>query len=677
MHSYNDNYKKPIDILFSKFICKMEREYDKSIRPILDTFDKIREILRFEKIELPKIVVVGDQSAGKSSVLESITGISLPRGENTVTKCPIVIQIRGIDCKNQESANVRIEGDEVEKAESVPLEELHKKINEKQNQILNKAGTEITDTPLYVNVKKQNAPDLTLYDLPGITYKSDSLTTNIRNIIAKYTTEKQTLVLLVLAANTDLTTSEAISLIRKNEDYKDRTLAIITKIDLVANHEKRLFSKIMNNELDLRYNPIVVRNRTQDELERNEGCESVKQKEKQLIDSCDQLKLLPEDSKGTSQLIIRLVQLQKEKLLNSKIEIRTKIIDKINLLNQQVSELPLPADTPTEKFDRFKECVFNLSHYYDALIKGQYLDIDDEVEVFPNLTKNIREKFEKFFLSFESKKEYFFSPEFNKKVIKVMDDTRGFKLANFADQDSFHQLMKKEISSVASKTQNLIFECSEELKDAIFLIVKKCFKDFPKLLEAVLYEISELLKKKILSTKRVINQLLKSEKQAEWTVNPYYMDIFVKLHSKIKEFKEKRNQNPIDSKSQVQVNDHFIELNDCKIEKKVLMSPDIMNCHSDQEMNVLSIQISCFAYWKVFLKRFTDYCNLIILQKLIYYFRYKMAAHLEKKFSPNQNEESENNQYISEEPAISQKRKEIKRSLENLENALNHLHKLF
>ena len=62
----------------------MDDEYKQTIRPILDVFDKVRRILKDEEIDLPKIVVVGDQSSGKSSVLESITGISLPRGTGTV-----------------------------------------------------------------------------------------------------------------------------------------------------------------------------------------------------------------------------------------------------------------------------------------------------------------------------------------------------------------------------------------------------------------------------------------------------------------------------------------------------------------------------------------------------------------------------------------------------------------
>ena len=46
---------------------------DKEVRPILEKFDEIRGIVQTEEISLPSIVVVGNQSFGKSSVLESIS----------------------------------------------------------------------------------------------------------------------------------------------------------------------------------------------------------------------------------------------------------------------------------------------------------------------------------------------------------------------------------------------------------------------------------------------------------------------------------------------------------------------------------------------------------------------------------------------------------------------------
>ena len=77
------------------------------IRPLLDKVDRCREILHGEAIHMPSIVVVGDQSAGKSSVLESLSGLSLPRGENIVTRCPLVLCLRSLtDSKEQPRAKL-------------------------------------------------------------------------------------------------------------------------------------------------------------------------------------------------------------------------------------------------------------------------------------------------------------------------------------------------------------------------------------------------------------------------------------------------------------------------------------------------------------------------------------------------------------------------------------------
>jgi len=45
-------------------------------------------------IIFPQIVVIGGQSSGKSSVLESFVGKDfLPRGSGTVTRCPLVLNM--------------------------------------------------------------------------------------------------------------------------------------------------------------------------------------------------------------------------------------------------------------------------------------------------------------------------------------------------------------------------------------------------------------------------------------------------------------------------------------------------------------------------------------------------------------------------------------------------------
>ena len=46
------------------------------------------------EIPLPKIVVVGDQSAGKSSLIEAISEITVPRDSGTCTRCVLHINLR-------------------------------------------------------------------------------------------------------------------------------------------------------------------------------------------------------------------------------------------------------------------------------------------------------------------------------------------------------------------------------------------------------------------------------------------------------------------------------------------------------------------------------------------------------------------------------------------------------
>jgi len=53
---------------------------EESIRPYIDLIDTLRSVGIDKDLALPTIAVIGDQSSGKSSVLEAISGVALPRG---------------------------------------------------------------------------------------------------------------------------------------------------------------------------------------------------------------------------------------------------------------------------------------------------------------------------------------------------------------------------------------------------------------------------------------------------------------------------------------------------------------------------------------------------------------------------------------------------------------------
>lgn len=84
--------------------------FNETIRPVLDVIDGLRKLgIDSEGVKLPTIVVVGDQSHGKSSVLESLAGIDLPRGTGVVTRVPLILRLQLAD---KESIVLEHEGKE-------------------------------------------------------------------------------------------------------------------------------------------------------------------------------------------------------------------------------------------------------------------------------------------------------------------------------------------------------------------------------------------------------------------------------------------------------------------------------------------------------------------------------------------------------------------------------------
>lgn len=63
-------------------------------RELLDLVDRLRRAGLSSILQLPQIVVCGDQSSGKSSVLEAITEIPFPRKENLCTRFVTEIVMR-------------------------------------------------------------------------------------------------------------------------------------------------------------------------------------------------------------------------------------------------------------------------------------------------------------------------------------------------------------------------------------------------------------------------------------------------------------------------------------------------------------------------------------------------------------------------------------------------------
>ena len=203
--------------------------------PIVNKLQDVFNTVGVKGIDLPQIVVVGSQSAGKSSVLESIVGRDfLPRGSGMVTKRPLILQL-----VNLPPTETKEWGEFAHKPGKLyfDFDEIKKEIEADTERM---CGTKKTISPIAIRltIYSPHVLDLTLVDLPGLTKISvgtqeKDISVQINKMVKKYIENPIAIILAVTAANVDLANSDALSMAKEVDPKGERTVGIITKIDIM------------------------------------------------------------------------------------------------------------------------------------------------------------------------------------------------------------------------------------------------------------------------------------------------------------------------------------------------------------------------------------------------------------------------------------------------------------
>lgn len=272
----------------------METRYDSEVRPLLDLIDTLRDIGLQNEISLPQIAVMGDQSSGKSSVLENISRIPFPRGSGLVTKCPTELILSrsapGSAWKCEVSINWKdlqpaIAG-KVESMEELPkiLAELSKNITD------DKMRTFSTDS-IVVRISSPSSPDLTLIDLPGIVRtatngQDPAVIEQVNSLINKYIAMENTIILAVVPSNQDVATVDILERAYHVDPTGDRTIGVLTKPDLIGpGSESEALDIVLNKKKPLRLGYIMVKNASQLELNQGASADELHKREMSFFEN--------------------------------------------------------------------------------------------------------------------------------------------------------------------------------------------------------------------------------------------------------------------------------------------------------------------------------------------------------------------------------------------------------
>ncbi|EHK27297.1 uncharacterized protein TRIVIDRAFT_63061 [Trichoderma virens Gv29-8] len=251
---------------------------------ILDVIDTLRSAT-LEEIQLPQLVVVGDQSAGKSSVLDAIPGIPIPKDPDGCTRFATEFRLRRGEARISMGI-IPHKNRTVEKREEL-LKLTHEATDTAQLSTFIKKcqkaifggdesgkGNFASRDIMTIEIRGPKMPLLTLVDLPGFIQAPNKKRTvkdiaAINDIALDYMKRERTIILAVVAGSSDYVNQVVLRNFLDYDKGGQRTLGIVTKPDLVdsiALEEK--FLKLVKNEdikLDLGWH--VLRNRAPQEKE--------------------------------------------------------------------------------------------------------------------------------------------------------------------------------------------------------------------------------------------------------------------------------------------------------------------------------------------------------------------------------------------------------------------------
>ncbi|RWR79573.1 dynamin-related protein 1C [Cinnamomum micranthum f. kanehirae] len=285
---------------------------------------------------LPSVAVVGGQSSGKSSVLESIVGRDfLPRGSGIVTRRPLVLQLH----KTNEGQPEYGEFLHAPKKRFNDFASVRKEIQDETDRITGRSK-HISNIPIHLSIYSPNVVDLTLIDLPGMTKvaiegQPDSIVEDIENMVRSYVEKPNCIILAISPANQDIATSDAIKLAREVDPSGERTFGVLTKLDLMDKGTNAL-DVLEGRSYRLQHPWVGIVNRSQADINKNVDMIAARRREREYFSS----------SADYGHLAHKMGSEYLAKLLSQHLEsvIKARIPSIIALINKTITELEAELD---------------------------------------------------------------------------------------------------------------------------------------------------------------------------------------------------------------------------------------------------------------------------------------------------------------------------------------------
>ncbi|XP_067368538.1 dynamin 3a isoform X2 [Channa argus] len=422
---------------------------------------------------LPQIAVVGGQSAGKSSVLENFVGRDfLPRGSGIVTRRPLILQLLSANTEYGEFLHCKGK-------KFTHFDEICKEV-ESETYRLTGSNKGISPVPINLRIYSQHVLNLTLVDLPGITKvpvgdQPADIEYQIRDMIMQYICNENCLILAVTPANTDLANSDALKLAKDVDPQGQRTIGVITKLDLMDDGTDA--REILENRLlPLRRGYIGVVNRSQKDIDGKKDIKSALLAERKFFLSHPAYKHMAERM-GTPYLQRILNQQLTNHIRDTLPAFCSHLQSQLLALNKEAEEYrSYSPDDPARRTKTLLQLVQRLSVDFEKLIEGSGDKVDTvHLSGGAKINRIFHERFPYELVKIESDEG-----KLRREINFAIRNIHGVRTGLFTPDMAFEAIVKKQISILKGPCIKFIEMVSQELISTVYHCINK-LSSFPKL----------------------------------------------------------------------------------------------------------------------------------------------------------------------------------------------------
>ncbi|RLW07577.1 hypothetical protein DV515_00003512 [Chloebia gouldiae] len=509
-------------------------KYEEKIRPCIDLVDNLRALGIEKELSLPAIAVIGDQSSGKSSVLEALSGVALPRGNGIVTRCPLELKLKRLP--EGQAWQGKISYQNVTLNLQHPSE-VDRAIRQAQDVVAGPRGA-ISRKLISLEVQSPDVPDLTLIDLPGIARVAvgdqpkdigDQIKMLLKNIIGC----KETVNLVVVPCNVDIATIEALKMAQEVDPTGQRTIGILTKPDLVDKGTEEAIVKILQNRvIPLKKGYMIVKCRGQQDIHNKLTLAAAIQQERIFFENHKHFRAIMEEGKATIPCLAeKLTDELVKHIIKTLPALESQIRDTLHKTLQELQRYNRGTpQTESERLFFLTDLIKLFNQDISQSTRGEEQLLGDELwaKVISHTKKNSK------FVQYQQRNtdcdilnknnqstvdspETVFSGLGAKKNIPVKvwkyeDKYRGREIAGFSNYRTFEDIIKEQIRELEEPAILILNNVMKLVEEKFIELAKRNFANFHNLNRVAKMKIEDIREKQAAEAERHIRTQFKMER---------------------------------------------------------------------------------------------------------------------------------------------------------------------